>query len=184
MLTELQLGGGAERTQTALNKVRESVSTNYSRSTGWYPHSLPPKPQIGPSTNGLVGIWPYSLLVFWRTGPPRPQASIYRSHFSRRDGARLRRRHLRHLPLPPRPRPSRPRIPPSPPPPCPRVVPTHAGHRGPGRRVVGDDSAGAGAAGAQGLLPPRPSGSALDAPRPQRLRQVHPSQGSSSSLPP
>jgi len=52
-----------------------------------------------------------------------------------------------------------------------------AGHRGPRRRALGDDAAGAGAAGAQGLLPLRTSRAALDAPRPQRMWQVHPAQG-------
>jgi hypothetical protein len=56
----------------------------------------------------------------------------------------------------------------------------HAGHRGPRRRALGDDAAGAGASGAQGLLPPRTSRTAMDAPRPQRLWQVHTAQGFSS----
>ncbi|KAF8695907.1 hypothetical protein HU200_036783 [Digitaria exilis] len=49
-----------------------------------------------------------------------------------------------------------------------------AGHPGPRCRAHGDDAEGAGAAGAQRLLPPRSSQAAVDAPRPQRLWQVHP----------
>lgn len=59
---------------------------------------------------------------------------------------------------------------------------SRARHRGPRRRALGDHAAGQGVAGAQGMLPSCPARAAMDAPRPQRLRQVHPAEGSSSEL--
>jgi hypothetical protein len=113
-------------------------------------------------------------------GPKGKSASLLLS--PRRDGAQPRRRRLPSplLPLPvllPHPRSNHPTRSRSPQKTGFRLgLPSAgcAGHRGPRRRAVGDDAAGTGAAGAQGMLPQRPEGAAMDAPRAEWLRQVHP----------